>query len=130
MIPHHFELGAAVRLSMSGEGGVVLGRAEYVGDRPSYYIRYVAADGRQVEEWFKNDALEIVTKAATGEEPGAKMAMPSEESAMSAAMSATAPRTGPRGLPWKSVTFAIEPFEGPYLCIHGVKIPVEVSISG
>lgn len=53
-----FELNEAVRLEMSGEHGRVIGRAEYAHVPPQYLVRYVAADGRQVEEWFDSTAIE------------------------------------------------------------------------
>ncbi|MEF3068095.1 MULTISPECIES: hypothetical protein [Pandoraea] len=52
-----FNLGDAVALSMSKEAGVVAGRAEYDNIPPQYYVRYVAADGRQVTDWFGADQL-------------------------------------------------------------------------
>jgi hypothetical protein len=54
-----FELSEKVRLAGSTEHGEVRGRAEYV-DRgpPSYLVRYVAGDGRLVESWWNEDALE------------------------------------------------------------------------
>lgn len=41
-----------VKLVESGEEGQIIGRAEYDGETNNYYIRYVAADGRLVKEWF------------------------------------------------------------------------------
>lgn len=53
-----FGLGQPVRLTLSGEKGQVIGRAEY-SDRPDlYYVRYVAANGRQVENWQEVTALD------------------------------------------------------------------------
>lgn len=52
-----FEIGADVALSMSGEQGQVIGRAEYAHQPPQYFVRYVAADGRQCEGWFEAQAL-------------------------------------------------------------------------
>ena len=51
-----FELGDQVELS-SGEKGVVVARAEYMESEPSYYIRYVAADGRLTECWWSGKAI-------------------------------------------------------------------------
>jgi hypothetical protein len=45
-------------IKASGEQGVVIGRAEYTNADPSYYCRYKAADGRAVEGWWAEDALE------------------------------------------------------------------------
>lgn len=53
-----FDLGASVFLEMSQEQGKVIGRAEYADHPPSYFVRYVAADGRQCEAWFDGTALE------------------------------------------------------------------------
>jgi len=52
-----FQLGAEVTLQTSGETGFVIGRAEYLTTNPSYLIRYKAADGRQVETWWSEDAI-------------------------------------------------------------------------
>jgi hypothetical protein len=53
-----FELGQKVKLSLSGEEGFVTGRAQYEASENSYYVRYVNADGRQVECWWGEKALE------------------------------------------------------------------------
>jgi hypothetical protein len=52
-----YELGAQVTLAMSQEHGEIVGRAEYTNAADAYYVRYVAADGRQVEAWLSEDAL-------------------------------------------------------------------------
>lgn len=53
-----FALGQPVRMTLSGEKGSVVGRAEY-SDRPDlYYVRYVAGDGCQVENWQEATAIE------------------------------------------------------------------------
>lgn len=55
-----FELDQLVRMSLSREQGRVIGRAEYA-DRPDLYlVRYVAGDGRQVENWQDVSALTAV----------------------------------------------------------------------
>lgn len=46
-----FNLGDDVALTMSKEAGVVIGRAEYEATADQFYVRYVAADGRQVRDW-------------------------------------------------------------------------------
>lgn len=51
-----FELKDTVRLIMSEEEGIVVGRAMQR-HRDTYNVRFVAADGRQVEAWFPEDAL-------------------------------------------------------------------------
>ena len=53
-----YKLGDAVKLVLSGEKGTVLGRAHYVDRNPVYYIRYLAADGRQGEDWWNESAIE------------------------------------------------------------------------
>jgi hypothetical protein len=57
MEPFKFGLGARVRLAMSGEQGMVIGRGEYLDSNPQYFVRYLAADGRQVEAWWSGDAI-------------------------------------------------------------------------
>jgi hypothetical protein len=57
MTEHLYQLEQRVKLNMSGETGVVVGRAEYVNQGNQYHVRYVASDGRQVEDWFAEDAL-------------------------------------------------------------------------
>lgn len=52
-----FELGANVHLALSGEEGVIIARSEAVNVPDQYRIRYLAADGRQVEDWFFTDAF-------------------------------------------------------------------------
>lgn len=52
-----FDLSQQVRLCESGEKGTVVGRAEYVNSSNSYLVRYCAGDGRQVEQWWSEDAL-------------------------------------------------------------------------
>ena len=54
-----FKIGDAVSLSLSDERGVVIGRAEYEKGVSfnMYYVRYVCADGRQVESWFDATAI-------------------------------------------------------------------------
>ncbi|EFF76068.1 hypothetical protein [Achromobacter piechaudii] len=52
-----FEIGAEVHLAMSGEKGVVVGRAEYEAMPPNYFVRYVAADGRLTDGWFEGQVL-------------------------------------------------------------------------
>lgn len=52
-----FELSSNVRISVSGEFGEVIGRAEYAHSENAYYIRYRAEDGRAVESWWGESAL-------------------------------------------------------------------------
>ena len=52
-----FNLGDKVTVTVSGETGEVLGRAEYTTAANNYYVRYCAADGHAVEQWWQEDAL-------------------------------------------------------------------------
>lgn len=62
MLKFGHELGARVELE-SGEKGLVIARAEYLEAEPSYYIRYVAADGRLTECWWSGAAIKQPQKA-------------------------------------------------------------------
>lgn len=53
------ELKQNVTIVASGEQGEVIGRAEYTIAEPSYLVRYKSADGRAVEAWWAEDALEV-----------------------------------------------------------------------
>ena len=50
-------LGASVWIAVSGETGEVIGRAEYATAENNYYVRYKSADGRAVEAWWPESAL-------------------------------------------------------------------------
>ena len=52
-----FDLGQQVKARVSGEVGVVIGRAEYVRASPSYFVEYLTADRRQAQAWFDEDSL-------------------------------------------------------------------------
>lgn len=52
-----FELGVEVTIAGGDEHGKVVARAQYINSNNSYYIRYVAGDGRAVEAWWSEDAL-------------------------------------------------------------------------
>ncbi len=52
-----FDLGSSVIITASGEGGEVIGRAEYVHCERGYLVRYKAADGRAVEGWWTESSL-------------------------------------------------------------------------
>lgn len=54
-----FELGCIVVIIASGETGEVIGRAQYTRCDDSYYLRYKSADGRAVEAWWTDSALEL-----------------------------------------------------------------------
>lgn len=55
-----FELGKKVKISISGEAGLIKGRAEYQDSPNQFYLHYQAADGRAVNSWFNEDELEVV----------------------------------------------------------------------
>ena len=52
-----FSLNQRVALSLSGEEGVVIARAQYVEGPDRYLVRYVTKTGTQVEEWFTRAAI-------------------------------------------------------------------------
>lgn len=53
-----FNLKDPITITVSGEKGEVVGRAQYVDScAPDYLVRYKAADGRAVESWWKETAL-------------------------------------------------------------------------
>jgi len=52
-----YELDTNVMIFVSGEQGLVVGRAEYTTGGNMYLIRYKAADGRAVESWWAESAL-------------------------------------------------------------------------
>lgn len=60
MSEQKFSLNQHVQITASGEQGVVIGRAEYSFAANSYLVRYKAADGRAVEAWWNEDALQPV----------------------------------------------------------------------
>lgn len=53
-----FELGQKVKLKFSEERGEVVSRAESTEYPIAYFVRYLAADGRQIEEWLHESAIE------------------------------------------------------------------------
>lgn len=55
---HKFELSQTVAIAASGETGQIIGRAEYVTSEPCYLIRYAAKDGRAMEQWWGESALQ------------------------------------------------------------------------
>lgn len=52
-----FELEGVVRLSLTAEAGVVVGRAEFTNSDDQYLVRYMDATGHQKEGWFAEDSL-------------------------------------------------------------------------
>ncbi|WP_028451882.1 hypothetical protein [Chitinilyticum aquatile] len=57
MTPFKFDLNQHVTLAMSGEQGVVIGRAEFNNREPWYFVRYVNTNGQQTENWQDESAL-------------------------------------------------------------------------
>lgn len=54
-----FDLKQIVKITESGETGTIIGRAEFsTTPLHSYLLRYRCADGRAVEQWWAEDALE------------------------------------------------------------------------
>lgn len=53
-----FELGSRVKITESGEKGVVKGRAEFTNSANSYYVHYTAGDGRAVSIWWEEDIIQ------------------------------------------------------------------------
>lgn len=56
-----FPLKATAKLKHSGESGEIIGRAEYTHSEDMYFIRYQAGDGRQVEAWWGESAIDEST---------------------------------------------------------------------
>jgi len=52
-----FQIGSYVELTVSGEFGEVIGRAQYQNAPNCYLVYYKAADGRAVEVWWNEDRL-------------------------------------------------------------------------
>ena len=63
---YQFEIGDDVNITVSGENGKVIGRAEYEDEPPSYLVHYKSADGRAVQKWW---GLARLT-AGHSDEPG------------------------------------------------------------
>jgi hypothetical protein len=56
----YFKLGDEVAIAESSERGVIIGRAHYLDQNPTYLLRYRAGDGRCVEQWWSESALVLV----------------------------------------------------------------------
>ena len=55
-----FDLKQKVKLVGSEETGIIIGRAEYVADTSSYWVRYMAGDGRMTCSWHSAEFLKAV----------------------------------------------------------------------
>lgn len=58
MAEQKFNLKQQVSIIASGEVGEIVGRAEYTTAEPTYLIRYKSTDGRAVENWWTESAIE------------------------------------------------------------------------
>lgn len=61
-----FNLGNTAVIQCSGEHGRVIGIALYEHSEPQLMLRYKASDGRAVESWWTQSALEHANTTATG----------------------------------------------------------------
>ena len=57
-----FRLGDQVRLLLSSEQGEIIGQSRYSNASPSYFVRYLAGDGRQTENWISEEALVLLSR--------------------------------------------------------------------
>lgn len=53
-----YGLKQVVKMRESEETGTIVGRAEYTDSNPTYLVRYKAGDGRQVQSWWEESAIE------------------------------------------------------------------------
>ena len=53
-----FILGQQVQIKVSNEQGEVIVRAEYLNSENAYLLRYKSGDGRAVEAWWGESALQ------------------------------------------------------------------------
>ncbi len=60
-----YDMREIVRLRLSGESGIIIGRAEYAEADNSYLVRYKAADGRLTEAWWSETAIESQPEASS-----------------------------------------------------------------
>lgn len=61
-----FDLDQTVRIKCSSEVGEVIGRAVFTFSEPSYMLRYKSGDGRAIESWWYESALELVMEESGG----------------------------------------------------------------
>jgi hypothetical protein len=55
-----FDLGDSAKIACSGETGKIVSRSQSIDAQPQYLLRYKAGDGRAVETWWAQDALQTV----------------------------------------------------------------------
>jgi hypothetical protein len=53
-----FDLSASATITVSGEAGTVIGRAQYIDNENNYLVLYKAADGRAVKKWWTESDLQ------------------------------------------------------------------------
>lgn len=54
-----FKLGASVRFPLTGERGTINGIAIYTDEVPSYFVRYVNAQGSIEARWVNGVVIEV-----------------------------------------------------------------------
>lgn len=67
-----FGLNDCVKISVSGECGVIRARAEYVHCENSYLLCYKAGDGRATEAWWAESQIEEDEQGALARNPDFK----------------------------------------------------------
>jgi hypothetical protein len=60
MNKNKFEMKQIVKMAESMETGTIIGLAFYSDKPPQYLVRYKAADGRQVEAWWDESAIQAL----------------------------------------------------------------------
>ncbi len=60
MAKFKFDLNQEVKITCSGEGGTIIGRAEYIEYKNKYWVRYQNSNGVAVERWWDQSALAAV----------------------------------------------------------------------
>lgn len=53
-----FAMRSQVSIEVSGEHGIVVGRAEYLNGEDQYLVRYCNKEGTAVEQWWAESALQ------------------------------------------------------------------------
>lgn len=66
-----FKLGDKLKITRSGELGIVFGRATYVDSNPQFLLRYCRADGVAADGWFHESEVELVEPATSEPEQAA-----------------------------------------------------------
>ena len=58
-----FELRQKVSIAISGEEGIIKGRADYANAEDGYFVHYRSADGCASDKWFTADELEAIPES-------------------------------------------------------------------